>query len=370
MFTQSQGGAEGLKNTRKACGARIHAPPHIINFACLVWRSSTPCHTAEGHDAHEGVASSEDTHIYGRRAPPPVPLVESLKCPTFEDMMLPLLSGIKDGREHSMDDLERMMAESLDIPNDVMNELTPNRQMTKVRNRVGWAKSYLKKAGLVHYPSRGLVAITEEGRGVLTSNPRHINRKYLDNLERENGAGNEETKDGDSDLTPEETIMRGFDDINSILESDLLEKVRGMTPRGFELMVLDLCKKMNADARSVHTGGPGDGGIDGIITLNDGFGLDKIYVQAKKHKNQITGENVRAFMGVLSSKPTKKGIFITTAEIPESVREEAKENENVSVKLINGSDLVRLMIDYNAGVVEDQTVTIKKMHEGYFEGFG
>ena len=294
---------------------------------------------------------------------------ESSGCPTFEDMMLPLLSGIKDHREYSMDDLEKMMAEKLNISDDVLNELTPNRQMTKVRSRLGWAKSYLKKAGLVQYPSRGLAAITERGGDVLTSNPARINRKYLNNLENKGDADNVETGDGDGDLTPEETIIHGFDEFNSMLESDLLEKVRGMTPRGFELMVLDLCKKMNADTRYVHTGRSGDKGIDGIITLNDGFGLDKIYVQAKKHKYPVTGENVRAFMGVLSSKPTKKGIFITTAEIPASVRDEAKENENVSVKLIDGDDLVRLMIDHNAGVVEDQTLTIKKMHDGYFEMF-
>ena len=285
-------------------------------------------------------------------------------------MMLPLLSSIEDRRAYSMDDLERMVAERLNVSEDVLNELTPNRQMTKVRNRLGWAKSYLKKAGLVDYPSRGVVTITEKGKGVLLSNPPRIDRKYLNNLKKRDGVGNIETKNDDDDRTPEETIMHGYDEINSVLEDDLLERIRAMTPRGFELMVLDLCKKMNADIRYVSTGKPGDKGIDGIITLNDGFGLDKIYVQAKKHKNPITGESVRAFMGVLSSKPTKKGIFITTANIPESVSNEAKENENVSVKLISGNDLVRLMIDHDAGVVTDQTLTIKKMHEEYFEGFG
>lgn len=299
-----------------------------------------------------------------------MPSIESGKCPVFEDMMLPLLSSIEDRRAYSMDDLERMVAERLNVSEDVLNELTPNRQMTKVRNRLGWAKSYLKKAGLVDYPSRGVVTITEKGKGVLLSNPPRIDRKYLNNLKKRDGVGNIETKNDDDDRTPEETIMHGYDEINSVLEDDLLERIRAMTPRGFELMVLDLCKKMNADIRYVSTGKPGDKGIDGIITLNDGFGLDKIYVQAKKHKNPITGESVRAFMGVLSSKPTKKGIFITTANIPESVSNEAKENENVSVKLISGNDLVRLMIDHDAGVVTDQTLTIKKMHEEYFEGFG
>lgn len=288
--------------------------------------------------------------------------------PTFEDMMLPLLVGIRDRRRYSMDDLEDIVAKDLNLSEGVLTELTPNRQMTKVRHRLGWAKSYLKNAGLLKYPSRGLTEITEKGQDVINSNPPRIDRAYLDEMPPDDSDMGE--TDSDSDLTPEETITHEQEKIERMLENDLLEKIRAMAPRGFELMVLDLCKKMNADTRYVHAGRPGDGGIDGIITLNDGFGLSKIYVQAKKHKHQVRNDDVRAFVGALSLKATKKGIFMTTAGIPDSAREEVEKNENISVRLIDGSDLVRLMIKHGAGVSDVQTVKIKKIDDGYFDGFG
>lgn len=291
----------------------------------------------------------------------------SNNMPTFEDMMLPLLIGVGDGREYSMDDLEKMVTKSLNLPDAVLHVLTPNRQMTKVRHRLGWAKSYLKNAKLVEYPSRGLVVITEKGKDVLNSNPPHIDRAYLNEMTDSNDVGSEE---GDADLTPEEIIMREYKKITHMLENDLLDRVRTMTPQKFELMVLDLCEKMNADTRYVHTGKPGDRGIDGIITLNEGFGLNKIYVQAKKHKHTVSNESVRAFVGALSFKPTKNGMFVTTAEIPRSAKEEVAENKDVSVRLVDGSELVHLMIEHGAGVAEDQTLKIKKIDDGYFESIG
>lgn len=291
----------------------------------------------------------------------------SSDMPTLDEMLLPLLRGIKDGRKYSMDDLEKMVAENLNLSKDVLSELMLDRHTTKVRHRLGWAKSYLKNAGLVEYPSRGLVMITVKGSDILSLGLLRIDRAYLNEIAENDDI---EPDESDDDLTPEETIMREYGKIRRMLENELLEKVRGMTSRGFELMVLDLCKKMNADTSSVHTGKPGDKGIDGIVTLNDGFGLSKIYVQAKKHKNPVTSESVRAFVGALSLKATKKGIFMTTAEIPKSVKDEVEKNESVSVRLIDGNDLVHLMMDRGAGVTEDKTLRIQRIDDEYFSGMG
>ena len=286
--------------------------------------------------------------------------------PTFEDMMLPLLSEVGDGRKYSMDDLENAVTRRLNLSDEILHVLTPNRQMTKVRHRLGWAKSYLKSAKLVNYPSRGLVAITEKGRDVLNSNPPRIDRAFLNEMNDSDDAGLEENND---DLTPVETIEREHGKIVSMLENDLLEKVRTMRPQKFERMVLDLCEKMNGVASYVHTGKPGDKGIDGIITLNEGFGLNKIYVQAKRHKHPVSTESVRAFVGALTLKPTKNGMFVTTTEIPASAKEEVEENKDVSVRLVDGGELVRLMIKHDAGVAEVNTLKIKKIDHEYFDGF-
>lgn len=283
--------------------------------------------------------------------------------PTFEDMMLPLLREIEGGGTYSMSDLVEAVAKRLKVPKDVLNILAPNRRMTKVRNRLSWAKSYLKKAGLVQYPSRGLVEITNKGKKVLGSDPNRIDRQLLNDI-----ADLEPDPGGNSDSsTPEEIIEREHKKIDRMLKEELLEKVKGMSPDGFERMVLDLCRKVNGDTGDVvHTGRPGDGGIDGII-YDGGLGLDKTYVQAKRYKQAVTSQDVQAFIGALNSNVTR-GIFITTADIPKPARKAAEKSDR-SVRLVDGNELVCLMVRHNAGVTDSQTLIIKQMDEGYFEDF-
>lgn len=123
---------------------------------------------------------------------------------------------------------------------------------------------------------------------------------------------------------------------------------------------------MDNRAEIEHTGKPGDGGVDGIVH-DDKFGLSKIYVQAKRYTSPVTRGQVREFIGVVSGKPTQKGIFITTADIPRSAREEVKENKTVSIRLVDGGELARLMIEHNVGVAVHQRLEIKKIDADYFE---
>ena len=130
-----------------------------------------------------------------------------------------------------------------------------------------------------------------------------------------------------------------------------------------------MCKKMDSKAEVEHTGKPGDGGVDGIIH-DDKFGLSKIYVQAKRHTRPVTKGQVMEFIAAVSGKSTKKGIFITTAEIPKSAKKETGRNSTVSIRLIDGNELAGLMIEHNVGVAVQQSLEIKKIDMSYFEGFG
>ena len=129
-----------------------------------------------------------------------------------------------------------------------------------------------------------------------------------------------------------------------------------------------MCKKMDSRADIEHTGKPGDGGVDGIVH-DDRFGLSKIYVQAKRYTSSVTRDQVRAFMGVVSGKPSQKGIFITTADIPKSAREEVEANKALSIRLVDGGELARLMMEHSIGVAVRQRLEIKKMNADYFEDF-
>ena len=285
-----------------------------------------------------------------------------MAVPTFEDMMEPMLRGIKDGEEYRASELEKIIAERFSLTEDDLNRRMQNGNMTQVRHRLTWAKSYLKKAGLVDSPAYGVSKITEGGLKVLEGNPERIDRRFLEGLKPE------PTGKIPPVLDPVEKIMSEVSEIEGMLKDNLLEKMKALSPRGFEIAVLDLCKKMSG-ADVEHTGKPGDGGVDGIIH-DSKFGLSKIYVQAKRHASQVSKSQVMQFMGAVSGKSTRNGIFITTAEIPKSAGKETEENKNVSIKLVDGNELAELMLEYNVGVAVEHRLEIKKIVESYFDELG
>ena len=245
-----------------------------------------------------------------------------------------------------------------------MSRRTKDDHMTQVRHRLAWTKTYLKKAGLAEYPARGMLKITARGQKVLKSRPERVDRKLLKKLEAKNTYGLSD----DDILDPQEGIMARHSELENVLKDELLDKVSALRPHGFELLVLDLCKKMDSMADIEHTGKPGDGGVDGIVH-DDKFGLSEIYVQAKRHTNPVSKGQVMEFIGAVSGKSTKKGIFITTADISKPAREEAAANKMVSIRLVDGNELARLMIEHNVGVAIQQRLEIKKIDASYFEDF-
>lgn len=286
----------------------------------------------------------------------------SMVVPTFEDMMEPVLRGISSGKDYSTDDLEEIVKVGLGLSEEDLSARTKDGRMTRVRYELTWTKSYLKKAGLVESPAYRMIRTTERGREVLESKPERIDRKLLKKLETN------ETKEDPRVLNPGDEIMKRHSEIEDLLKSELLEKVRTLHPRVFELVVLDLCKKMDSKADVEHTGKPGDGGVDGIVHV-DKFGVSKIYVQAKRYTNPITKGQVMEFIAAVSGKSTKNGIFITTADIPQSARKEAETNQTVSIRLVDGNELAALMIEHNVGVATRKSLEIKEIETSYFEGF-
>jgi restriction endonuclease Mrr len=119
----------------------------------------------------------------------------------------------------------------------------------------------------------------------------------------------------DPTQSPEERLDGAVREIRSSVASELLESIMGASPKFFEVLVLDLLHAMGygtsrADLQRV--GGSGDGGIDGIISL-DRLGLEKVYVQAKRWQNSVGRPDVQGFYGALAGQRSKRGVFITTS---------------------------------------------------------
>ena len=295
--------------------------------------------------------------------------------PQFKYFILPLLQHLSDNKEHTMKEVEETLAAKFNLGESQLSELTPSGRMTIFSNRVGWAKTYLKKAGLIDAPKKALFKITQDGQKVLVTKPEIIDPKFLEKFtsfrEFQYGSGEEivQEESKTSENTPEEIMEVGYQSIVKELQNELLTNLKSQSPSFFERSVIDLLMKMGyggyrKDAGQT-TGGTGDGGIDGIIN-EDKLGLDTIYVQAKRWDNGVVGRpEIQRFAGALGGKHAKKGIFITTSKFTAEALDFVKTLE-VKIILIDGDQLAKLMAEYNVGVQVIISYEIKKIDSDYF----
>lgn len=300
--------------------------------------------------------------------------------PDYQSLMLPLMKLVSDGQEHRYRDIIEKLAVEFQVTDEERKELLASGNQAIFDNRVGWAKTYLKKAGLLDSPKRAIFIITDLGRQTLAKNPDRIDAKYLrqfpaflefQNASRnDNGTGEETTTVEISYQTPEESLDKAYQRIRRALASELLNKVVELSPAFFERLVVELLVKMGyggsiKDAGKAM-GKSGDEGIDGTIK-EDKLGLDIIYIQAKRWKpgNVIGRPELQKFVGALAGQGAKKGIFITTSSFTKEALEYSPRNET-KIVLIDGEQLAQLMIDYNLGCTPQQSYELKKIDSDYF----
>ncbi len=303
--------------------------------------------------------------------------------PDFQSIMLPLLTLLKDDNEHSLRDIITEISNQFNLTDEERTQLLPSANQTVISNRVGWARTYLKKANLLETPKRGVLKITEDGIVILSQNPSRIDVKFLQTLPRfqewqqsyANKGDNLATGDLENKIeiqtgrTPEELLGYSYNQLKEELASELIDKIKSCSPAFFELLVIDLLIKMGYGGSKREAGEvigkSGDGGIDGIIK-EDKLGLDTIYVQAKRWENAITIHQVRDFAGSLLGKKAKKGIFITTSSYPASAKEFVSSIEP-KIVLIDGNELANLMIEYKVGVSVKKNYEVQRLDSDYFE---
>lgn len=290
--------------------------------------------------------------------------------PDFQSIMLPLLKFASDKKEHAIREAIDKLAEEFDLSKEDRNALLPSGTQSIFDNRVGWSRTYLKKAGLLESKKRGYFNITPEGLNVLDSNPPKINIDFLMQfpgyVEFRTGGG--KVPKTPKDLTPEETLEYGYQKLRDNIAQELINNVKACSPEFFEKLVVDLLLNMGyggsrRDAGEA-IGKSGDEGIDGIIK-EDKLGLDTIYIQAKRWENTVSRPEIQKFAGALQGQQAKKGIFITTSTFSKGAREYASIIDS-KVVLMDGERLAQLMIDYDIGVSKMKSYDIKKIDTDYF----
>lgn len=302
-----------------------------------------------------------------------------MSIPDFQTLIRPVLAHLSDGSTLRSRDIKDAMADQFELSDTERVEVLPSGRQRTIDNRVGWALTYLSQAGLVTRPSRGYVVITDEGRGALDANPSRIDMKTLEAypayLEFRNRTREKATsaaipiEDEPSGATPSDLVEQALATNRAAVEGEVLRMALALTPTGFEDLVIRLLERMGYGkaGSAERTSASGDAGVDGIIS-QDPLGLDRIYMQAKRYGEDRTIDRpkIHEFAGALLGKQGDRGVFITTSRFSAGAIQEA-ERINARIELIDGRRLAELLVSYGVGVQVEQTVTLYRLDEDYFE---
>jgi len=303
--------------------------------------------------------------------------------PASQTLMLPVLKLAADGEEHKFSHAVDALADQFALSQEERNELLPSGSQAVFNNRVGWARSYLKQAGLLGAPKRGFFVITPKGQELLAKNPPEINVTLLEqypefvefrNRRKEKSESDNESTDQTApeqvtNETPEDALASAYKKLRTSLEAEILSAVKESSPSFFERVVVDLLVKMgyggNRQDAGRAMGKSGDGGIDGIIN-EDRLGLDVIYIQAKRWEGSVGRPEIQKFAGALQGQRARKGVFITTSNFTKEAKEYASLIES-KIILIGGEQLAKLMAEHNVGVSTVGMYEVKKLDSDYFD---
>jgi restriction system protein len=303
-----------------------------------------------------------------------------MPIPDFQTLMLPLLEVLNDGKEWRMRDVVEALATRFRLKPEEREEMLPSGQQTLFNNRVGWAKTHLKGAGLISNPNRGKVTLSDEGRRVLAAHPDAINCRflrqypsYLELVGRSRPDDQTEEQDAvdgtDSDQTPLELMDESFHALRRATADELLVKLRECSPGFFEKIVVKLLQAMGyggVTGEALVTGRSGDAGIDGIIK-EDKLGLDVVCIQAKRWEGTVGRPVIQGFVGSMDFVRARKGVILTTSQFSRDAVEFVDRIEGKKVVLIDGPQLADLMIDHNVGVLPTKSYELKEVSNDFFD---
>lgn len=298
--------------------------------------------------------------------------------PDYQTLMRPVLKCSENG-EVRIGHVVETLADEFELTQEEREELLPSGKQATFANRVHWAKTYLAKAGLVEPTRRGHFVITQRGKDALIAAFDTIDNNYLkqfDEFKTFQGLSNDNksaiTQEQETaKTTPDEELRLAYKKINTALQTDILSKVRTVTPAFFEELIVELLLAMGyggaVEDAGRALGRTGDNGIDGVID-QDPLGVDQIYIQAKRYAqgNNVGAGDIRDFFGALNLKKAQKGIFITTSAFSASAVQTANDLGS-RIVLIDGVELAKLMLRYNIGCRNEDVLYLKKIDEEFFE---
>lgn len=308
-----------------------------------------------------------------------------MSIPTFDKLLRPILNLAT--REPITRHLAtEAMIHEFSLTPDESESRIPSGNSTFIRNRTGWAMTFLTKAGLIEKTAPKTYRATKKAEQFLSNHPQAITVPDLRAIEgweeaweagrarRRENAKPEATEMSPSNATatPQEIIAREVAALRSDLRERLLQTIVDQSPAFFERLVLDVLTAMgyggSREDAAEHLGRSGDEGIDGRIN-QDSLGLDQVLVQAKRYRpdRKVDRKEVQAFIGSLAGQGVTKGVFITTSGFAASAQEFVARGSTTKVVLVDGQMLIDLMLRHSIGIRVVDRYEIHELDQNYFE---
>lgn len=307
-----------------------------------------------------------------------------MALPKHSDLYRLVLEAMSDGAVHHWRVCLPYITDRIKLTPEELQQMLPKANRTVLADRIQWAITFVRQAGLLESPKRGYNSITAEGRRVVNDRSIVLNDDYMMRYEsfvrfKKGGKNSSESASSHSTFvpevhsgTPEERMNDAFAEINRALETDILDEILANKDfKFFERLVVDLVMAMgygsDEENAGVVTNPTNDGGVDGIVS-EDKLGFNKIYIQAKcwDKGNTVSSPEIQKFVGALAGMGANKGLFITTSQYSKQAIEYAKSQHIAKVVLVDGARLAKLMIEHGVGVSPVSQYVIKRIDSDYF----
>ena len=275
--------------------------------------------------------------------------------------MNPTLAALRAlGGSASIPELVERVIADLRLPREVVEQPHPgSNSWTELEYRLAWARSYLKKYGLIDNSSRGVWSLTPKGLETTIVEPQDVVKatramSVAERKARKEAAGEEGREIDEADDEREATSWR----------DKVLERLLAMPPAVFERLCMRLLRESGFIQVEV-TGRSGDGGIDGYgVVRLAGMLSFRVSFQCKRYKNTVGPSIIRDFRGAMMGR-AEKGLVITTGAFTRDARQEATRDGATAIDLIDGELLADKMKELALGV-KTKTVEAVEIDEEWF----
>ncbi len=301
-----------------------------------------------------------------------------MAIPKYNELYGEVLLSLKDGEMHTYKEMKQVIIDRLGLSEEEKAVMLPSGKQALIDNRIGWARTYLKKAGLIDSPIRGKHILTDAGKkalpdvGTIDNNYLLRYKSFSDFYNRDADEPVDTSDSINEEKSPAETIESALEEMNSVLAGELMIEVMKLTPGDFEKLVVKLLIRMGygsgIEENGIVTSISNDGGIDGIIK-EDQLGFSSIYIQAKQWAadRKVDRPEIQKFAGALQGQQASKGLFITTANFTAGAKEFANGLYGSKIVLVDGTQLMKLMMKHNLGVSVESIYEVKRLDSDFFE---